>query len=401
MLRKILVSLFCVSVFLPFLGSCGSPVDSLVQDNWKKQENPGGQDPSGETSDPDQSGPEDPDNAGDPEDADDGDEPGNLGDPDDGGGSDAGEGQGAGPKAGDQPTGGESPGTVEQPGSGEGGADNPGAGEEPGSGGSPGDGVGQDEEEGLVAVTNVAALQEYLDGQPENGPENPYPVKVSGINLAGKGEGNALKGLYLALSRYVALDLSGSYGKSFANVSVDNVSDKGKITAIILPSGLTTIEKNAFEKCGELVLAHLNEVTTIEHGAFSRCSKLEILIMEEVKKIEYTSKSANGAFHNCDALTSVSLPKAEKIGTLTFNSCDALSTVHAPLVTEIGDKAFAECKNLAYLTLGETPPALGDSVFADNKPETIYVPASSVNTYKTTTVTGWTDSLKAKIQAIP
>jgi hypothetical protein len=252
-----------------------------------------------------------------------------------------------------------------------------------------------------VALTGVAELQEYLDGQEENTAANPYPVKVAGVNLAGIGAGNALKGLYLALSRYVALDLSGSSGVKFANVRPETALNKDKITSIILPSGLTTIETNAFVGYTGLVSADLSGVITVNNGAFSDCVRLETLFMKEVTKIVGAATSGKGTFHNCDALVSVSLPKAVEIGKKAFNSCDALSTVYAPRVTEIGDNAFEDCKQLEYLTLGETPPALGTSVFEGNKLEVIYVPSSSVTTYKNTNVKGWTDDLKAKVRAIP
>jgi hypothetical protein len=288
----------------------------------------------------------------------------------------------------------EDPGAGESPGSGEGAGtgDGQGGAEDPGAGNSP---------EAGVALTGAAALQEYLDGQEENSAANPYRIRLAGINLASKAAGNSLKGFYAALTRYAALDLSGSYGEKYINIDLKTAPNKGNITEIILPSGLSTIEKNAFAKCAELVSADLSGVTILEHGTFSRCVKLETLIMDEVQEIEYTSDSAEGAFHNCIALVSVSLPKVLKIGKRSFNSCDALATVYMPQVESIGDGAFAGCKNLAYLYLGETPPELGEGVFARDKPEVIYVPSSSVGAYNNTDVKGWTDALKAKVQALP
>ena len=421
---KTLVSFLCVFVLWQALGACGNPIDSVVM---KDQENPGVQDQAGEASDPDQSGPEDQDGGEDPEnggDSDAGEGQSGDGGPDTahspGGESDAGnepdsgdapgsgdtpgtgEGQGSGDGtgAGEQPGNGDSPGSDDTPGAGEGqgSGGGPGSGEQPGTGDSLGSGDGA---EGAVALTGVAALQEYLDGHEENTAATPYRIRLGGINVASKASGNAVKGLYAALSRYVALDLSGSYGETYVNVSLESVPAKEKITEIILPPGLHTIEKNAFAQCAGLVFADLSGAGILEHGAFSRCAKLATVIMEEVREIQYTSESADGAFHNCDSLVSVSLPRAVKIGKKSFNSCDALATVHAPLVEFIGDSAFANCKQLLRLTLGETPPELGEAVFDGGKPERIYVPASSVATYRTTDVQGWTEELKAKVQALP
>jgi hypothetical protein len=451
--RKALVSLLCVFMFLAALGSCNSPTIFVIQEAGADQQDSTGHDPPGETADADQPDPGDPeegDNAGaedaadsddetdldDEDDTDDENDPDNVEDPDYGEGSDAGnepeggdgsaagEGQGSddGSSAGDEPgdddgdTGaGEQPGdddgdtgAEDEPGDdgGTGAEDEPddgdggtGAGDEPGDddGGS-GAGEGQG---GGVALTDSAAVQAYLDGQEENTAATPYPIKVGGINLASNGAGNALKGLYSALSRFVILDLSDSYGEKIINASVASNPNKANITGIILPPGLATVDTNAFADCKNLVSADLREATTVNHGAFSGCKNLETLIVEEATKLENGEGKTDGAFYNCDSLASVSLPKVREIERETFNSCDSLSTVYAPKSMVIGDNAFKACTNLKRLTLGETPPELGASVFADGKPEAIYVPASAVNTYKNTEVAGWTEALKAKVQAIP
>jgi hypothetical protein len=327
-----------------------------------------------------------------------GNEQGAVDQPGSGGAPDSGEGQGGAVNPGpvEQPGSNDGPGAEDQPGSGgnPGVGDGPGTVEQPGNGGSPGAGAQN-------IVTGSAALKAYLDGQAANTAANPYPVKVAGIDLAATGAGDAMKGLYLALSRYVALDLSGSYGGEFANVTPKTALNKDKIAAIILPPGLTTINTNAFAGCDELVSADLSGATILMQGSFKGCAKLETLIMEEARELKNTTATQNGAFDNCDALVSVSLPQVVEIGRKTFNSCDSLSTVYAPRAAVIGDGAFAGCKQLASLTLGETPPEMGDSVFVKNKPEVIYVPSSSVAAYKNTDVKGWTDDLKAKVRAIP
>jgi hypothetical protein len=403
MLKRVFVFLLCVSVFLPFLGSCGNPMDPLVRNSREDPEKPGDQTQSGETSDPD--------GAEDPGDGHSGEDPENDEDPDSGdiqdseSESDSGDTPDSGSEPGseDGPEGKDEPDSGDKPASEGGPEDSPGSGDTPGAGAGQGDGGDTPSIGGGPVLTGIEAVKEYLDGQAENTPANPYHIKVGGVNLELGSAGDALKGLYLALSRYAALDLSGSYGEKIINVSLSSVPAKGKMTAIILPSGLTEVAMNAFEQCEELVLADLRGVTSIARGAFSRCYKLETLIADEVREITYDppSSSANGAFHNCDSLVSVSLPKATEIGKRAFNSCDSLSTVYAPQAALIGDSAFAGCKLLAEITLGETPPELGESVFVKNKPDVIYVPAASVNTYKTTGVNGWTDELKAKVQAIP
>ena len=77
------------------------------------------------------------------------------------------------------------------------------------------------------------------------------------------------------------------------------------------------------------------------------------------------------------------------IGDSAFRNCTALTSIVIPNnVINIGDSAFSGCSNLATITLeSTTPPMLGSLVI----PETtvIYVPSSSLETYKT--ATGWSD----------
>ncbi|GHT82857.1 hypothetical protein FACS1894137_02590 [Spirochaetia bacterium] len=238
-----------------------------------------------------------------------------------------------------------------------------------------------DTPDGPKTVKGVKDLQSYLASLPENTGANPYPVKVTGINLA-SGAANNLKGLYTALSRYVALDLSDCAGEKFAGVTPANaLNRKSYVQAVILPRGLRTIAVNAFVGCTELVSVDMPGVDTIMNGAFNGCYKLETVTMEEVVSIKNDTASSAGAFNGCAALSSVSLPK----------------------LTEIGKRSFAGCTGLEYLILGETPPTLGNAVFSDNTPGIIYVPAQAIDTYRniSTETTNWTDALKAKIRALP
>lgn len=85
------------------------------------------------------------------------------------------------------------------------------------------------------------------------------------------------------------------------------------------------------------------------------------------------------AFHHCSNLESVALPAS---------------------VTGIGDYAFYYCSSLESLTIyATTPPTLGFLVFegtSDNLK--IYVPAESVETYKT--ASRWSNRA-SQIEAIP
>jgi hypothetical protein len=260
----------------------------------------------------------------------------------------------------------------------------------------------------------AAALKAYLDGLPENTPDQPYPVKVSGIELQTI---NKVKTLYEALSRYVSLDLNGCTGDRLVNSGQAN---KKYIVSVILPEMVTTVGLSAFEGCVDLVTATLPGVTKIEHSAFKNCVRLESV--NAPRLIEILGKSSGGAFHNCAALTSVtsnevtsvaerafykcaalkslSLPKVTAVGNNAFKECGALTSISLPLAASIGESAFEECKSLASVTLGAAPPVLGNpKVFyrtAGNLE--IEVPALALNAYQTTSLEHW-EAVKDKVRA--
>lgn len=71
-------------------------------------------------------------------------------------------------------------------------------------------------------------------------------------------------------------------------------------------------------------------------------------------------------------------------------------------ITIISTNAFLGCTNLEAITLGSVPPTLGNNALPSGAPfAAIYVPASALETYQTTTVSGWSDALKALVQTIP
>ena len=101
-------------------------------------------------------------------------------------------------------------------------------------------------------------------------------------------------------------------------------------------------------------------------------------------------------------LTAVTLPDTLKIiGNSAFQYCGALSSITIPSsVTSIGGSAFYGCQSLTSVTiLATTPPVLdSDWTFYNTNNYPIYVPAVSVNAYKT--ATNWSEYAD-RITAIP
>ena len=80
----------------------------------------------------------------------------------------------------------------------------------------------------------------------------------------------------------------------------------------------------------------------------------------------------------------------EIIGISAFNECRSLSTITVPAsVTNIKVRAFQDCRSLTtFICEAVTPPTIGNAIFQnDNNLTAIYVPAASVDAYKS----AWSD----------
>jgi hypothetical protein len=107
-------------------------------------------------------------------------------------------------------------------------------------------------------------------------------------------------------------------------------------------------------------------------------------------------------FQNCKSLTSVTIPDGvTRIGISAFENCNYyLNRINIPAsVTTIDDRAFYNCTKLRYITVNATtPPGLGfQALRGTPSGRIIYVPAESVDTYKS--ASGWS-SYSSNIQAI-
>ena len=218
--------------------------------------------------------------------------------------------------------------------------------------------------------------------------------------------------------------------------------DNDVVTSITLPETLKSIKKEAFYSCGNLTSITIPaNVTYIGEKAFQYCTSLtSITCLGTVPAtLAGTSIYVFDNTNNCPIYVpaaSVDTYKAAwtryasrivgispyatfnsivdrsisgdytipsdvtSIGGYAFRSCTNLTsvTIHEN-VTEIGSAAFYGCTGLTSVTvLATTPPVLGsNNPFSGSYP--IYVPAASVETYKTTT--GMWTSLASRITAIP
>ena len=169
-----------------------------------------------------------------------------------------------------------------------------------------------------------------------------------------------------------------------------------------------------FPSTGKVSVEYTLNGGVLGHSTFFGCSKvLEAKSFTGVKVINYY------AFANCSALSSVTLNNdLLKLGSGTekgpFRNCTALTTITIPnSLTELPEYCFEGCTSLTSVTIGTgcsviyaysfqdtglqnltiyrtKPPTLRQNAFYNVTSLThIYVPAESVNTYKT--AAGWSD----------
>lgn len=230
-------------------------------------------------------------------------------------------------------------------------------------------------------ITNVnfagdVEVISYIDG-------NDYQVTgVSCIEPTVSGFKN-YKNRIILLSNITAID-----GWAF--------QDCTNLTSIEIPSSVTSMGVQIFYDCSNLKNVVLPEgITEITTNEFGFCRSLtSITIPSSVTSIGI------GAFSGCTSLTTITIPEnVTSIGNQAFRQCSSLTTITIPeSVKSIGRIAFYNCTSLTSVTLeATTPPTIQSDTF-DDTVQTFYVPAESVEAYKT--ATNWANYAD-KIFAIP
>lgn len=165
------------------------------------------------------------------------------------------------------------------------------------------------------------------------------------------------------------------------------------VTSIYVPATVTYIGEAAFAGMSSLMSLQV-EAGNPKYDSRDNCNAIietatnTLLIGCRTTSIPLSVTSiANGAFSNCRYLSSITIPNSvASIGNSAFQYCIGLSSATIGSgVKNIGAWAFEGCIQLYNVVCkAKELPEMGDQVFTDvpTNEATLYVPASSVETYK-------------------
>ena len=170
--------------------------------------------------------------------------------------------------------------------------------------------------------------------------------------------------------------------------SVTSIGDiafsENKLTSVTIPNSVTRIGNYVFSNNNLTSVTIPNSVTSIGQSAFYFNQLTSVTIPNSVTSIGKSAFESN-------PLTSVTIPNSvTSIGDLAFSNNKLTSVTIPNSVTSIGNYAFGSSQ-LTSVTIHAVNPPTADrgGIFGYNSSLKIYVPAQSVNAYKT--AEGWKD----------
>ena len=153
-----------------------------------------------------------------------------------------------------------------------------------------------------------------------------------------------------------------------------------KTTDIMIPDGVTRIERNAFYNCKCISSITIpSSVSFIGRDAFGGCNNLNSVYANDLEswcKIDFEEEAANplegnglqGADLYIDQTKVVDLVIPEtvtEVNDYTFSYCKSLKSVAIQEgVTKVGYRAFLECPNLSKVVIAGSIQQIGDGAFS-------------------------------------
>ena len=250
--------------------------------------------------------------------------------------------------------------------------------------------------DGLNAVTVNAIPNEYIIPEgilniTENGTHNVTAVAQVSVSVAnsggGSGEGSE------ALQSFINGTITNFNNNELSKAKTGLFAECTKLSTVNIPA-CTEVGTYAFYNCTSLTSVSLPACTKANNNAFANCTSLANL------NLPACSSFGTYVLSNCKNLEMVNLPELSYIGAYAFSDCNKLETLNLPKGNNIGGGAFSKCFNLKEMYLTSTAicrlqnsnaftstPIGGYSTSAGTY-GSIYVPASMIDTYKTST--NWT-----------
>lgn len=201
-----------------------------------------------------------------------------------------------------------------------------------------------------------------------------------------KVEIGANAGIYNYAFYYCSLLMSITIPNSVMSIGTYAFEYCRSLKSITIPDGVTNISDYMLRYCLSLMqIAIPDGVTNIRSNAFNGCNSLESITIPD----SVTSIGAS-AFLSCYKIASITMPDSiRSIEKSTFSTCCSLKTIEIPSnITDIGTSAFSNCYSMMeYHFKPTTPPTLANANAFNNIVTDciIYVPAESLNAYKTAT----------------
>ena len=219
------------------------------------------------------------------------------------------------------------------------------------------------------------------DETPDEHPKLEYRLNVEGATVQSV---TCNSNPTLVASDYNSQDIAyAKIGSCVTAVGNDAFKGRANLAQVLIPSTVTTIGANAFSGCTSLIDFSLPmSVVSIGANAFDGDIQLNKIMLPN-----NLTTLGDYAFRGCKNFPSINIPEGITIiPTGCFYDCDGMTDIYLPEnVRLIQSKAFGDCGGLVNFTCYSTePPAIYQDTFSGmNENLKIYVPAASVNAYKT------------------